>query len=98
MISVIQPQINIPPQYLTSLWTTRIWPAIAQSYLLPNARSNPDYPNYPGKFKPDFDAFYKVFAANNAHYLVNGAYNWEYTFTFSWDATRTLKTLMKSED
>lgn len=89
--STIEPQITAPPQYLTSLWTTRIGPAIMNSYYLPNVGADPNNPNQPGRYKADYNNIYNLLVAHNKQYYVNNAFTWEYTFSFSWDITRNKK-------
>lgn len=91
MTSTIEPQITTPPQYLTSLWTTRIGPAITNSYHLPNVGTDPNNPTQHGRYSADYHNIYNLLIAHNQHYYVNNAYTWEYTFSFSWDVTRNKK-------
>lgn len=87
MTSTIEPQIKAPPQYLTSLWKTRIGPSLLNSKSLPNV--NPE--GQRGQYYTDWSYLDNLVARHNAHYLVNNVYTWEYTFSFSWDVTHHKK-------
>ncbi|KAI9692688.1 MAG: hypothetical protein M1820_009438 [Bogoriella megaspora] len=83
MSTVIEPEINTPPTYLSLLWSTRIWPMLDDSRYLPDVmpQEGMQGPSY-----EDWLALYNEFVINNDHYLVPASnpesYTWEYSFQF----------------
>ena len=94
MTSLIEPQINTPPQYLTRLWTTIIDPLIRESYYVPGVGMDP-YDDQPGPYYNEWAAIYNLLVNHNNHYWSDNpnAYTWDYTFAFSWDTTNTRRDL-----
>ncbi|KAK8098836.1 uncharacterized protein PG998_012077 [Apiospora kogelbergensis] len=80
----IEPQITLPPKYLSKLWDF-IKDGIAKAENLPDVKVDSKDSTKPGKHYPDWQKI-KDFANNVDNvYQKSGAYDWEYTFSFQWN-------------
>lgn len=77
MTGTILPQINYPPQYLTTLVNQLIYPNLINAQVLAS-NTQADYAEWQG--------MYNLMVTNIHHYWSNGAsYTWDYNFDFSWE-------------
>ncbi|KAK6849442.1 hypothetical protein PG995_013275 [Apiospora arundinis] len=84
MTKNIEPQITLPPKYLTKLWDF-IKDGLAEAENLPDVKVDSNDNTKPGKHYPDWQKM-KSFADDvDKVYKKSGAYEWEYTFSFQWD-------------
>ena len=91
VVTVLQPQINVPPKYLTSLFETAIWPFIIAAYSIPDVGTSLKNKNKPGPYKKELDAIHNTFVSHRNAYYVDGKWTWDYSFEFSWQAATTQK-------
>lgn len=89
MTNTIQPQINRPSQYLTSLWVDVIWADIQNAFHLPDVGEDRNNPNNPGQYYDQWLMFFQFAQQMKTKYYVNNVWTWEYDFRFSWDCTAT---------
>ncbi|KAI0388368.1 hypothetical protein F5Y17DRAFT_453111 [Xylariaceae sp. FL0594] len=89
MTAKIEPQIKVPPTYLTKLWDL-IKQDITAAENLPNVKTDAQTGNAPGKHQPEWQQFSNFAQAIDAEYSTGiGSYKWEYTFDFDWNSANT---------
>ncbi|KAI0469711.1 hypothetical protein GGR56DRAFT_244607 [Xylariaceae sp. FL0804] len=85
MTKNIQPQITIPPAYLTKLWADTIKTGIVAAENLPDVKVNSKTGQAPGPHYAEWQSFSNFVTDVDTIYLYGASYNWEYTWSFGWN-------------
>lgn len=85
MTEYSEPQINVPPQFLTKLWK-RIKDNINKAESLDNVGTDPNNHDAKGEHYEAWESFKKTADSVDAVYSKGDGYEWEYSFSFSWNA------------
>ncbi|KAG9527372.1 hypothetical protein KCU93_g5257, partial [Aureobasidium melanogenum] len=82
MTTMVQPQINLAPWWLTRIFSVYLRNNLAMSYSLPEVIANSN------GYEKDDVAWWQIwFNRHETYYRSGDGYTWDYYFEFSWDTT-----------